>query len=317
MNHIKPKDWLINRYIKPQFPPSGAPNLFAHYTSKNSAVSIISNEELWLKKTSEMNDISEVKHGVEYVTNHFMSCKRNKLWGIVDNIYTGLSDEIIKSYNAWYDDLYGETYIACFTAFEESSAYGRLSMWRGYGRETPVALILNNSFLDADNNLYGIIITPVFYYTDDQVLSFFSEFNGIAQGLLNNGGANISREVVKSIFLQIFKTISFAFKHPGFSEEKEWRIVYRPSEASQGRLRKVISSDGTINNSFYRLPLSPNNSASIHGVSIRNNLDHVLIGPTSNLENTKSEIKHVLTKTGFQNLESIIRSSNIPYRETS
>jgi hypothetical protein len=51
---------------------------------------------------------------------------------------------------------------------------GRLSMWRAYGGDAGVALVLNTRAFLGDIAPMGVWVTPVRYTSEEDFLSFFS-----------------------------------------------------------------------------------------------------------------------------------------------
>lgn len=306
-----PRNWLIERHFLPSFQASGTPTYFAHYTNKVALLSILQNQEIWLKKTSEMNDISEVKHGVELIKGYFFS-KADKFWKTIDNTHYALASQIKSDFQEWLEDLYSETYITCLTEFSNSEPSGRLSMWRGYGNNEAVAMVISNKFLDYTNNPYGIIATPAFYYSNQQVEAFFQSFDAIAQQYQQLLRQN-SREVVKSAILSMLKTMAFAFKHPGFSEEREWRIVYRPNEKNLKNLTRPDAKFCKAQTNYYTLPLGTKSSGDLQQLSFESLIYQVIVGPSRIESQTYQQLELFLKKMSY-NSENLLRYSGIPYR---
>jgi hypothetical protein len=107
-----------------------------HYTSSDAALSILNSESMFMRSVTCMNDIAEVRHGIEAVLRELTSEQANdQFWGVVDHAHSGLSDEIKAAFDDWRADAELETYITCLSEHSPTDdRYGRLSMWRGYGR---------------------------------------------------------------------------------------------------------------------------------------------------------------------------------------
>lgn len=115
-----------------------------HYTSATTALSILKNQEIWMRNTKCMNDFLEVRYGCrlfENLKDNGESKKFEQLkeaFGKQGDAFEQGFFHAINEFDAWTNT----TYIACLSEHEpDEDKYGRLSMWRGYGRDSGVALV--------------------------------------------------------------------------------------------------------------------------------------------------------------------------------
>ena len=207
---------------------------FVHYTSAEVALSIITNKCVWLRNASCMNDFSEVYHGTDQLIDFFGSKEiSNEFRQTLDNISPGLSDEVITLFDSWIYDLKENTYLICLSEHDDKEdETGRLSMWRGYGQQTGVALVINPEVMMASSDALKAYSYPVHYYTRDETIT---EFKKVIERLKNELVFLKTQDVdfVKAMVFTMLQSYSYCLKHHGFKEEREWRVVNRPNQIHQ------------------------------------------------------------------------------------
>lgn len=106
---------------------------FAHYTTADTAMRIIQGEEVWLRKSSCMNDFMEIEYGLECLQEAYKSNKDRLQTFFIDQ-YPDLCTKIEERFNAWLPTFRNETFLACLSEHDvREDRVGRLSMWRAYG----------------------------------------------------------------------------------------------------------------------------------------------------------------------------------------
>ena len=162
-----------------------------HYCSAVTALSIIEKKRVWMRNPSMMNDYSEIQYGLD----HFFQCWNDpELKNRLQNILKLLGDEcyanLSKRVSNLSEYIKNRVYITClceqFHADEDNSASliscGRLSMWRAYGGQTNVALILNTDVFYSDSAAISVYSTPVLYGGPTELCE---EFKRLCQTLGN------------------------------------------------------------------------------------------------------------------------------------
>lgn len=123
---------------------------FAYYTSASTASSIIANEEVWLRNARLMNDYSEVNYGQDCL---FRTWKDKIVSAELTILFEKIGPNVKQMIEQMFDNDQGvrvlDTYMLCISEHDSATLqedrYGRLSMWRAYGGETNVALVMNNA----------------------------------------------------------------------------------------------------------------------------------------------------------------------------
>lgn len=307
----------INRKIKSLLDNDGK---LVHYTSASVARNIIEKEELWMRKTVRMNDASEVLYGETCIKN--VIYKKN----IADKINSFIgkfnSDKNLQDL-LWYcsnliNDIKNRTYISCLSEhLNQEKNIGRLSMWRAYGSSTGIALIINPKFLKEEtvipNNFF--LTLPVIYSETDFEKIFLDILNNIQIHL--DELSNFNLEDFFKLFSYMIYVYILSVKHPGFAEEREWRIIL--SHIHMGA-EKFISPDliersvENINNIpeiIYKIKLNNYDFISPYKSSL---LEKIIIGPSACADIVAESFEEILQLKGIPNAKDMIIVSNIPLR---
>jgi hypothetical protein len=287
----------------------------AYYTSAATAKSIIENDEIWLRNVAVMNDFSEIEYGLSLMDEAFSKGEPSgeKFRNAVTEIFPSALDRVDEFYRGWRFDWQTETYIACVSAHDSrENKHGRLSMWRAYGN---TALIVKNHVFLTQSNASGAFSTPVIYQTDVQ---FRRRLTKVAEKLIENRNyyTSIGEEVFVANIHSFLQLTALGSKHPGFNEEREWRIFFRPSEVERElptvKLRYEVI-DQTIQKIF-ALQLKSDKELGMDGADIPTLLDRIIIGPSEHPYVAKAAFVDILKAKGVMNSETKVVVSDIPLR---
>ncbi|WP_122073321.1 DUF2971 domain-containing protein [Pseudophaeobacter sp. EL27] len=292
---------------------------FSHYTSAYAATQIIKHEEVWLRNAQAMNDFSEVRHGEICLAQ---SWNDPNVGGRLRNLLNSLDDDLSKRFQEVFDSHSNhrkfQSFLLSVSEHDDLSSgenyHGRLSMWRAYGGDTNVALVFNNTpFMSEDGGLQAVS-SPVLY-TDPN--GFKEPFVELIQGLENEMPLleSLGAEEVFKYLYWAFHMASLSVKHPGFSEEKEWRVVYSPSLYGRSPLMKEeVENIAGVPQKIIKLPLKPNVQSGFEGFAISEVLEEIIIGPTETPGLIKEALALLLEERGVPNASDRIRISDIPLR---
>jgi hypothetical protein len=287
---------------------------FVHYTNANAAMDILRSKTIWMRNSSCMNDVSEVRYGLERLWNTYRDTESGKRFRLVLNkIFAGFSDEIEKLFNDWTPQFLTNTYLTCLSEHQDDEdEHGRLSMWRAYGETTGVALVIKNSVLLNPADGLGAYSSPVAYLNDRQFEERFSQ-------VVNNIGSETEflraqgrEEIINRIF-HMLRFAALSTKHPGFAEEKEWRVLFEPTlQKSEWITSEIIALNG-VPQPVYKLPLD--NIAKVGLVArIPELLDRIIVGPTQFPFALGAAFQQLLTDAGIADADNRISLSRIPLR---
>mgnify|MGYP001187441472 CR=1 FL=1 len=304
---------------------------FIHYTSAENAFKIIQNQEIWLRKVICMNDFSEINCGrelfIDFFTNENNKHRLNNIIKKLDNNAT--VEDFYKICDYYIETLEHKIFISCFSEHDTNDTRGKLSMWRGYANGHGAALVINPSFLDEQTHVpnYLFFTVPVIYNQDKYIDNFKTILKLLETDDIINKIKNIYQNNIYGFFYVlsiIFCCHIVSFKHEGFEEEKEWRIVlWHYSSDTENTKENTIKNDRNIDikktietirgipQIVYKIPLK-----SFNFIPNTNNalLNKIIIGPNSNIDVLKETFTTLLSINNVNNPEDYIVASDIPFR---
>jgi hypothetical protein len=325
---------------------SQVPRPLWHYTTAKGLDGMISNNSIWASDVRYMNDASELSYAASLIGEEIANATRS----IGDSrLQPGL--ENIQKFNI-FEYAGFSPFCACFC--EKGDL---LSQWRGYAAGQigySLGLELGDSFiLDLPRNT---ILRKVVYNEDEQ-RSWTrriteSWLNGMSTLLDSEDGITITDLFPYPAIWTLQEALVeqyLCFKHPGFSEEQEWRliklidiraeldlVVRRQSEARLEQLGGTLAqqgikipplppsrpqtSAGGIEIEFRQsslgfipyIELSLKHSAGVFAGKLP--LGHVKQGPTSNVALSLESLVMFLRSHGFMFPITEVSVSTIPLR---
>ena len=292
---------------------------FIYYTSATTGLEILKKQEIWMRSVSCMNDYREIEYGVSLFQTAFQNYNRRSRFEEILKICMGTDYTIERMMNELVigrEYLRNTVFITCVSemekmgkadAYNKENKLGRLSMWRAYGRDTGVALVLKSKpLLSAD--IPGLNISPVEYLTQEK---FTRKIDEILENIESHRPElkNVPLDVLGKYFVETILFAIISIKHPGFEEEREWRFVFQVPQGQVPRFLKKdsVSIDGTPQ-TIYKIPLAGDM------ISIPKLVDHVIIGPTYYPDTIKNVFIDELDHIGFRAADERVIASNIPLR---
>ncbi|WP_156942201.1 DUF2971 domain-containing protein [Hyphomonas adhaerens] len=290
---------------------------FSHYTSAEAALSILSGKSIWMRNAMTMNDFSEIEYGIGKVTQFFGPNNQSqiirKFWSLVEVATDGEASTLKDTFDLWLPDLRTKTYVTCLSEHQpHEDEFGRLSMWRGYGQATGVCLVLNSQEV-ADGARHSDVFTyPICYCGGAAAEELFTE---AVSGIIEQEDfvRSLDQTTLRWWLLNMLQSFVFTLKHPGFSEESEWRLIHRPSESFSDRLKRDMVSIGGIPQSIYQLPLSTENS-DFEGLDLKKFVDRIIIGPSEHPTTIWHAFVECLEELGIEGAGERVHCSDIPLR---
>eukprot|EP01037_Dinobryon_pediforme_P017868 gene17868-18097_t len=265
---------------------------FVHYTRAEAALSIVENKRLWLRNARSMVDFRELSYGFDLLVSWFNEnngVNRISFFKVFDEIHQDAAREAIKTFDdTWLrHDIGAQTqaYIGCVSEHDPTEDdHGRLSMWRAFGTDAParVAFVFKVPPLSGAVEFLKCYFSPVSYLSVERVNQIFVE-------VMEN--AVTERDFLKSITPAelrdwIFLTLTIAVtcvKHPGFEEEREWRIVYLPgyhAHAGPSLLESEIRAIGGVPQVIYKFPIDARVAPEIAAIDLAAMFDRLILGPS-------------------------------------
>ena len=293
------------------------PPRFVHYTSAEAALKIFESKELWMRNATCMADYREVTHGFDILKTYFGNqAKRGSFFHALEVCAPGLTQQALTLFDQWFDNIRLNTYIACLSEHEDhEDNHGRLSMWRAFGTSNVprVAAVLNVPKDFGAALALNFYFGPIAYFTEDAV---HAELDRIVQNIYEGSTflQTIDRQqLLTSLFMMLVVFVT-CLKHPGFHEEREWRVVYSPDIASSSLIkssREIVSGVPQI---VYKLPLDRATSPLLADLDLAAMFDRLIVGPTPYPRVLSGVFVNALAEAGISNAEGRVWASTIPIR---
>lgn len=207
------------------------------------------------------------------------------------------------------------TFLTCVSehlgATDDEDNLGRLSMWRAYGGENGVALILNPGFLN-NSDMGNVHTSPVCYTTQ---AGFCEEVREVTRNVATE--AEALRALGDGLADNLFQILRFALlctKHPGFREEREWRVIYTPHLGRSPYINEVTEVVRGVPQIVQKIQLANVPEAGVNGIAPADLIEAVLIGPTQFPMTLTETFFKAFVDLGVDDPTPRIRHSNIPLR---
>ncbi|MEC5293455.1 MULTISPECIES: DUF2971 domain-containing protein [unclassified Aurantimonas] len=196
---------------------------------------------------------------------------------------------------------------------DDEDTLGRLSMWRAYAGTTGVAVVMNPTVFLAPSDALRAYSSPVAYLTPER---FKQEFDEITDAIERN--ADFVRTMGKDdVLANVFAMMRFAVlctKHPGFHEEREWRIIYSPTYEKSDRIEKTFVTVGGTPQPICKIPLTDVPEEDLIGASIPLLVNRIIIGPSHHGAAMQEAFVGLLNEVGVEDASSKVWISDIPLR---
>lgn len=290
-------------------------NKLVHYTSASAGLKILQNKEIWMRRVSCMNDFSEVQHGKDLFIDLWKNTERDIIQKLTSLF--GDNGDVFNEVMGELDDISAfdilRSYITCFSEHPENEdKYGRLSMWRGYGKGTGIALVLKKDIFYSDYDSLDVFTSPVAYLNQEEIKDkFISLATDLEENKQKIDFKNIPRKEIMELLKRWLKVLILSIKHPAFREEKEWRVI--SFEGAKGIKKDRIDLTG-IPQPIQKISLSEKLQTDGDGFSVNEILDHIIIGPTQYTIPIYQALVEELEKLNVENAKGKVIFSDIPYR---
>jgi len=284
---------------------------FVYYTNAETASNIIKNKEIWMRSVRCMNDYSEVEYGLKIVLGVYRQSIEGEMFrNKLNEVFDKITDDIERVFVGWIEELVKNTYITCMSEhLTKEDEMGRLSMWRAYGKNSGIALVINPERVLSESGVLPVAISPVVYFGTDGIKT---QLKIITHNIAKNID-QIRNQGKKAVIEMVFRVLMFGIlctKHPGVAEEKEWRIIYCPNIFMETKtLEKEILVVNGIPQPIYKIPLEE-----IYNTKLKDLLEKVIIGPTIYKSEINKAFVELLLEAGIINPKEKVVNSNIPLR---
>lgn len=287
---------------------------FAYYTSAETAVQVLKNQELWMRNTATMNDFQEIEHGIRLLNQAMGSNLGKRFRSILDSCAPKVAGNVDALFQAYLPEIKANTFITCLSEHDETEdLHGRLSMWRAYGGRNGVALIFKGNAIWSESEL-GPTSSPVEYLDE-------SGFELTMEEVINKIEQNRSLieelpvQYVVDVLLAMFHGAVLCVKHPGFAEEREWRISLSPYFNRNHKVPCDVAVVRGTPQEVMKIPLRNIPEIGWEGVDLSTMLERIIIGPCDFPTITKQALCRILKdKLDIEDAERMVTISGIPLR---
>lgn len=282
------------------------PSKLYHYTSYQSAISILKSQTLYLTHTETKNDSTEVSVCIEAL----MPILKDKILnsnGVEKKIHTTISQKVEKYYylySPFKKEFTEDTLEKNFYSFSLSEKEDNLCQWLHYGDRTRgVCICFDFSKIFSKSGLispsscqWQIRFGRVEYDTSssefDQIVFDHLEYI-VSYILQNSSDSNIdlySGYIIEKLINQVS-----LYKHLSFNEEREWKLFHILDKCNFGRLTNPDKEK-----KVFEFQLSGQEKLPITDFKLG----------TNNLEK-ENVVANLLEEYGYRD---ILSKSKIPYR---
>ena len=287
---------------------------FVYYTTADTAASILRNRQLWMRNTTAMNDYMEVEHGLECLNPAYKAEPGERFRAALDAYFPGLAAELLEYFNGWLHHIRSDTYMMCVSEHSpDEDRHGRLSMWRAYGGQTGVALVLNGAVMFSEGHALGAYASPVAYLDTDE---FAVEFMKVVTNIEGEAEyiRSLGREKVRNIAFNMLRFAVLCTKHPGFHEEREWRVVASPAMYPSKLLGRSVEVIRGTPQTVLKIELQNHPDQGLVGLALPDLLNRIIIGPCEFPQVVLSAFHRLLEEAGVPEPGKKVVVSAIPLR---
>lgn len=292
--------------------------LLAHYTSIGTLEGIMRNNEIWFSNPLYMNDLQELRFGILEGAHAFQNHKGIEIASGDSERYQTLSAAFQHYLDEFSDKHAIDTYVFCLAEHDPGNTDGLLSMWRGYGGNgSGVALVFDTTQLNHVEGIVPLMISSVTYASEQDRLGWIDrKLTEFAALLVKH---NVPKDQLYIAAYQLFERIKmFALftKHRGFSEEREWRVVYLRERDRQNKLRDMLHY--TVGprgiEPKLKFKVQPVEGYTSADLSLETIVSQIILGPTLSNRLALESVRRMLEKLGKARLAERIATSSTPFR---
>lgn len=262
-----------------------------------------------------MNDYMEVEHGFECLNSAYKAEPGVIFNRAIDACFPGLSEDVKDYFNTWLPGIRRDTFITCVSEHSnDEDQLGRLSMWRAYGGQTGVALVLNGAVMFIESDALAVYSSPVAYFDSD---AFGAEVVKVAKNIESEVDyiRSLDREMVKNIIFNMFRFAVLCTKHPGFHEEQEWRVVASPEMHPEKLPSPTVEVIRGTPQKVLKIDLQNHPDKGLVGLSLPEFLNRIIIGPCEFPLVILGAFRQLLIEAGVPDPDSKVVVSDIPLRQ--
>jgi Protein of unknown function (DUF2971) len=291
--------------------------LLAHYTSMVVLEAILKHNEVWFSNPLFMNDLEEVRFGINEGASLFMTSPE------IESACGSQKRSVMlrAGFRYWYDQFANEhvldTYVFCLSEHEKEDMDGLLSMWRGYGGNGSGAAIVFDTAKLIPPEESPFILSEVHYGTTEKRRTWLRErITQFVEILAKSNIPDDQLHLCAYYFFQRVKLFAIFSKHRGFGEEHEWRVVYMRDRDRAKVFDKMFGYWMGSRGVEPKLKLKINAVPDLGeiGLNLSTIIDKIILGPSLSSPLARNTIIRMVENLGRADLKDRIISSTIPFR---
>lgn len=290
---------------------------FVHYTSAEAAMCILKSREFWMRDSSCMNDYTEVQHGLNCIIRAYTNeAVGAKFKAALNGIFEGITTDIERHFDHTMHILRGESYLACLSEHltSKEDGLGRLSMWRAYCGNAGVAIVMNSETILDGPGVLGVITAPVEYLDDAAFAKRLVEVSEKVQ-TETEYLKTLGKDAVTNLVLGMLRISALSTKHPGFHEEKEWRVIHSPIFGASKYLQRTIANISGVPQPVFKIPLRTPSDGVRTGAELPALINRIIIGPSQYPVSLAKAFTELLREAGVPEPEKKVFISGLPLRQ--
>lgn len=263
-----------------------------------------------------MMDYMEVEHGTRCLLDARQTEAGKEFNNALDDCFSSLASEVDSLIDAWIPGFRYDTFITCVSEHGNSEdTLGRLSMWRAYGGSAGVAIVINDNVMFQETDALAAYSMPVAYMNEDGLQNRLRQ---VAKAVRQDMDfvLTLGRERVKNIIFGMLRFTAICTKHPGFSEEREWRIVASPALQDSDVLVQQVETVRGVPQTILKMPLKNNPAQGLVGLAPAELIDRVIIGPCEFPSVMRRAFSSLLREAGISSPTERVYVSEIPLRHS-
>jgi Protein of unknown function (DUF2971) len=297
-----------------------SPPLLAHYTSIRVMERILQSNEVWFSNPLFMNDMQEMRFGLNEGTRLFSNAELQKQAAGTDSRAAILQHAFSHFFRNFDSQDAFDTYVFCLSEHDRANTDGLLSMWRGYGQHGNGAALVFDVGAVTMVPTSPLIISKVSYASDEDRVSQL-------EGLLRQWAEISQRAELPDDKLYLaahaafsaIKMYALTTKHKGFSEEAEWRVIYYPDRDRAGVLKQFLGyhiGDRGVEPKL-KYPIGHIAGVSASDLALERILERIILGPSVSSPLAKRSVERMLENIGKSEFKNKLHTSGIPLRPVS
>jgi len=290
---------------------------FVHYTSAEVACNILTQAEVWMRRPQVMNDFQEIEWGWTCLIEAWNQGIGDRFKASLNDLFPGSAERIIGHFDSLLPMVRNQTFMTCISEHDDTEdEIGRLSMWRAYGGHAGVAMVLNSTAFTSVTDVFQAYTHPVAYHSQKEAAG---RLNRVVEQIEASRDflASQGEDLIHGYVYELLTSIILCTKHPGFREEREWRIIHNSHQNRSKHLRYFHAAVRGIPQQIVGIPLKDVPDEGLVGAAIPTLIDRVIIGPNEYAWEARAVIVQLLEQAGLNGAGSRVWVSDIPVRQQS